>query len=83
MFRFVGRAHLRESLVLHEECQRLQRMCRELKTKQALTGVLRNGHRQALQAYTSNEQEDDFRDLLDAPHIQRNLIDVLYNVQLI
>ncbi|KAF2899834.1 hypothetical protein ILUMI_06351 [Ignelater luminosus] len=68
--RLLGKAHLRESLVLHEECQRLQRMCRELKSKQALTSVLRNAHRQALQAYTTNEQEDDFRDLLDAPHIQ-------------
>ncbi|XP_055597531.1 rhophilin-2 isoform X2 [Uranotaenia lowii] len=34
------KAHLRESLASHEEAQRLQRMCRELKNKLALTKVL-------------------------------------------
>lgn len=68
---FVGRAHLREALVLHEECQRLHRMCRELKGKQALASVLRAAHKMTLQMYTSNEIEDDFRDLLDPPQIQR------------
>ncbi|KAK4886002.1 hypothetical protein RN001_002273 [Aquatica leii] len=68
--RLLGKAHLRESLVLHEECQRLQRMCRELKSKSALTSVLRYAHNEALQTYTANEQEDDFRELLDPPHIQ-------------
>lgn len=72
--RLLGRAHLRESLVLHEECQRLHRMCRELKGKHALTAVLRNSHRNVLHAYTTNEHEDDFRDLLDAPQIQGNLV---------
>lgn len=45
-------------------------MCRELKGKQSLTAVLRIAHKNALQAYTSNESEDDFRDLLDPPEIQ-------------
>lgn len=68
--RLLGKAHLREALVLHEECQRLHRMCRELKGKQALTNVLKHAHKNALQAYTANEVENDFRDLLDAPEIQ-------------
>lgn len=46
-------------------------MCRELKGKQALASVLRAAHKITLQMYTSNEIEDDFRDLLDAPQIQR------------
>ncbi|KAB0805525.1 hypothetical protein PPYR_02495 [Photinus pyralis] len=68
--RLLGKAHLREALVLHEECQRLQRMCRELKSKLALTCVLRIAHSEALQSYTANEHEDDFRELLDPPQIQ-------------
>ncbi|RZC34132.1 BRO1 and/or PDZ domain containing protein, partial [Asbolus verrucosus] len=68
--RLLGRAHLREALVLHEECQRLHRMCRELRGKQALTAVLRNAHKTALQAYTNNENEDDFSDVLDPPRVQ-------------
>ncbi|ENN71765.1 hypothetical protein YQE_11563, partial [Dendroctonus ponderosae] len=68
--RLLGRAHLREALVLQEECQRLHRMCRELKGKHALAAVLRNAHKKALQAYTSTDTEDDFSDMLDPPTIQ-------------
>lgn len=68
--RLLGRAHLREALVLQEECQRQHRMCRELRGKHALASVLRNVHRIALQAYTATETEDDFSDMLDPPRIQ-------------
>lgn len=64
-----GRAHLREALLRHEESQRLHRMCRELKGKAALAGVLKKSHSRALEAYTTAEEEDDFRELLDPPHI--------------
>lgn len=40
------RAHLKESLSSHEEAQRLQRMCRELKNKGALTKVLSHTYAQ-------------------------------------
>ncbi|XP_058127310.1 rhophilin-2 [Anopheles ziemanni] len=49
----VRRAHLRESLASHEEAQRLQRMCRELKNKIALTKVLNYAHER-----TSEELEE-------------------------
>ena len=64
-----GRAHLREALLRHEESQRLHRMCRELKGKAALAGVLKKSHSRALEAYSSAEEEDDFRELLDPPDI--------------
>ena len=60
---------MREALLRHEESQRLHRMCRELKGKAALAGVLKKSHSQALEAYTSAEEEDDFRELLDPPDI--------------
>ncbi|XP_023289396.1 rhophilin-2 [Orussus abietinus] len=65
----LGRAHLREALVLHEESQRLQRMCRELKGKQALARVLKRAQEQTLEDYAQSGEEDDFRELLDPPHI--------------
>ncbi|XP_044742961.1 rhophilin-2 isoform X2 [Chrysoperla carnea] len=68
--KLLGRAHLRESLVMHEESQRLHRMCRELKGKQALTAVLRQSHESVEAAYTAAENEDDFREVLDPPRIQ-------------
>lgn len=67
--KLLGRAHLREALLRHEESQRLHRMCRELKGKTALAGVLKKSHSRALEAYTSAEEEDDFRELLDPPDI--------------
>ncbi|GLV36368.1 Rhophilin [Carabus blaptoides fortunei] len=68
--KLMGRAHLREALVRHEESKRLVRMCRELKGKRALTIVLHDAHQDAMDAYAGAEKEDDFRELLDAPHIQ-------------
>nr|CAD7585520.1 unnamed protein product [Timema genevievae] len=67
--KLLGRAHLRESLLLHEESQRLHRMCRELRGKAALSGVLKKCHTRALDAYTAAEEEDDFREVLDPPRI--------------
>nr|CAD7461342.1 unnamed protein product [Timema tahoe] len=69
--KLLGRAHLRESLLLHEESQRLHRMCRELRGKAALSGVLKKCHTRALDAYTAAEEEDDFREVLDPPRILR------------
>lgn len=72
-FNVLGRAHLREALVVYEECQRQHRMCRELKGKQALTSVLRNAHKTALNSYTGTET-DDFLELLDPPLIRGRLL---------
>lgn len=54
----------------HEEAERLVRMCRELKGKRALKFVLQDSHQDTMEAYAAAEQEDDFRELLDAPLIQ-------------
>lgn len=73
------RAHLKESLASHEEAQRLQRMCRELKNKIALTKVLRHTFAQAefenehlqldekKKGYRDDLSEDLF--LLEAPQL--------------
>ena len=34
--RYLGKAHLREALLLHEEAMRVNRMCRELRKKDVL-----------------------------------------------
>lgn len=65
----VGRAHLREAVLRHEESQRLHRMCRELRGKEALQAELRRVHRRATETYTTTDEEDDFRELLDPPRI--------------
>ncbi|XP_014206839.1 rhophilin-2 isoform X2 [Copidosoma floridanum] len=65
----LGRAHVREALVLHEESQRLQRMCRELKAKQALVKALRRAQDATLDIYGRSGDDEDIRELLDAPSI--------------
>ena len=68
-FTVAAKAHLREALVLHEESQRLQRMCRDLKAKQALAKVLKRVQESTVEDYNGIGDEDDFRGLLDPPDI--------------
>ncbi|CAB3370818.1 Hypothetical predicted protein [Cloeon dipterum] len=67
--RLLGRAHLREAVLRHDESQRLFRMCRELRGKDSLISELRRAHRRASELYKSLEEDDDFRDMLDPPLI--------------
>ncbi|XP_024225706.1 rhophilin-2 isoform X1 [Bombus impatiens] len=67
--KLLAKAHLREALVLHEESQRLQRMCRDLKAKQALAKVLKRVQESTVEDYNGIGDEDDFRGLLDPPDI--------------
>jgi len=47
--RYLGKAHLREALLLHEESLRLHRMCRELKGKESLRTALNKAHDRSLE----------------------------------
>lgn len=66
---FSGRGHLREALVLHEESQRLQRMCRELKGKATFGKVLKKAQDATLEVFRLSGDEDGLQELLDPPHI--------------
>ncbi|VVC93464.1 unnamed protein product [Leptidea sinapis] len=65
----LGRAHLLESLALYEEALRLQRMCRELRGKEALSRVVTSQRERASRERTSLRDEPEFAELLDAPAI--------------
>lgn len=66
----LGKAHLREAISFYEEAMRLQRMCRELRSKDALTRVLREHRERATRESAMLEEGPDFSEILDAPHIQ-------------
>ena len=68
-FSFLGKAHLREALLLHEEAMRVNRMCRELRKKDMLQDILRKTHDRSLNKYASIDQENDFQEVLDPPAI--------------
>jgi hypothetical protein len=60
---------MRESVLLHEESLRLQRMCRDLKKRDHLSTFLRRAHDAALSAYTRALGDDEFGEALDPPPI--------------
>ncbi|XP_075985201.1 GTP-Rho-binding protein rhophilin isoform X2 [Anticarsia gemmatalis] len=68
----LGRAHLAEALTQYEEALRLQRMCRELRSKEAISLVVRAQLERAARERTLHHDNDaqDFADLIDAPNIQ-------------
>lgn len=68
--RQLGKAHLREAVLLHEEALRLHRMCRQLRQVDTLQGRLRADHDTSLNRFADVEEEDDFQELLDPPQIQ-------------
>ncbi|XP_060807130.1 rhophilin-2-B [Amyelois transitella] len=66
----LGRAHLAEATALYEEALRLQRMCRELRGKEALSRAVRAQlERAARLAGRAAAPEPDFTDLIDAPRV--------------
>lgn len=65
----LGRAHLAEALALYEEALRLQRMCRELRDKEALSLVVRAQLERTSREKGSRPDTPDFTDILDAPNI--------------
>ncbi|KAJ0171287.1 hypothetical protein K1T71_012837 [Dendrolimus kikuchii] len=65
----LGRAHLAEALALYEEALRLQRMCRELRDKEALSLVVRAQLERASRQGGTRPETPDFTDILDAPNI--------------
>ncbi|XP_023343913.1 rhophilin-2 [Eurytemora carolleeae] len=67
--KYLGKAHLREALLLHEEAQRINRMCRELRKKDQLAEVLRMSRENSLNKYADIDDEDDFQEVLDPPPV--------------
>ena len=67
--KYLGKAHLREALLMHEEALRVNRMCPELRNKEALQGVIKHFHSRSLSLYEMLEEEDDFQELLSPPPV--------------
>lgn len=67
------RVHLKESLASHEEAQRLQRMCRELKNKDMITRILKEAHyktqseAEIMSLYKKDKSIDEDYELHEAP----------------
>ena len=65
----LGKAHLREALLLHEEALRMLRMCRDLRKKDGLADVLRQSHDRCAEKYADVDDEDDFSEVMEPPPV--------------
>ncbi|XP_065569977.1 rhophilin-2-B-like [Artemia franciscana] len=68
--RILALAHLRKASETHEESQRLQRMCRELKRREQLALILRNVYLEAMDTLADAQEVAEPLDIdLDPPSI--------------
>ncbi|CAH1270501.1 RHPN2 [Branchiostoma lanceolatum] len=66
----LGKAHLREALILHEDALRVHRMCKKLRQIDTLGTILKEAHNKSMTKYSDVEEEDEFYDEVIAPRIQ-------------
>ncbi|KAH9515482.1 Rhophilin-2 [Bulinus truncatus] len=65
----LGRAHLRESIINHEEAIRIHDLCKQLQKIDTFRDILQKTHERAVNKFTVLEEEDDFSELLTIPEI--------------
>lgn len=65
----LGRAHLIEAINLYEEALRLQRMCRELRTKEPLSRIVKQHSERATKEREQLQDEPEFEDIIDVPNV--------------
>ncbi|XP_074646648.1 rhophilin-2-B-like isoform X2 [Tubulanus polymorphus] len=66
----LGKGHLSEALVQHEDALRIHGLCKQLRKIDTFQEVLRYAHDRSLSKFSELEEEDDFSDLLKVPAIQ-------------
>ncbi|XP_072168888.1 rhophilin-1-like isoform X1 [Diadema setosum] len=66
----LGKAHIRQALMLHEEALRVHDLSKQLRKIDTLKEVLKQFHGYSMSRYETLDEEDDFFELPDAPVIQ-------------
>ena len=61
MVLFLGKAHLREALLMHEDALAVFKSSLEIRNKDPLLGILYHCHQRCLRKYEDVDQEDDFQ----------------------
>ncbi|KAJ8307764.1 hypothetical protein KUTeg_014685 [Tegillarca granosa] len=64
-----GKAHLKESLICHEEALRFHDLCKQLRKIDTFQEILKKAHDRALEKFSSLEEEDDFTEVVLSPVI--------------
>ncbi|BFZ19639.1 hypothetical protein BsWGS_22678 [Bradybaena similaris] len=62
--RSIGKAHLREAVINHEESLRIHNLCKQLRRIDTFRDILQKTHERALNRFSALEEEDDFSELM-------------------
>ncbi|KAK3085289.1 hypothetical protein FSP39_001133 [Pinctada imbricata] len=65
----LGKAHLKEALICHEEALRLHDLCKQLRKIDTFLEILKKAHDRSLEKFASLEEEDDFSEVVISPRI--------------
>ncbi|XP_055891431.1 rhophilin-1-like isoform X2 [Biomphalaria glabrata] len=65
----LGRAHLREAIINHEEAIRIHDLCKQLRTVDTFRDILHKTHERAVNKFTALEDEDDFSEMIEVPEL--------------
>ncbi|ESO82789.1 hypothetical protein LOTGIDRAFT_155816 [Lottia gigantea] len=68
--KIIGKAHLKESVLGHEEALRVHDLCKQLRKVDHYGEILDKTHERALKKFSALEEEDDFSDLVTVARIQ-------------
>ncbi|XP_046377278.1 rhophilin-2-B-like isoform X2 [Haliotis rufescens] len=68
--KILGKAHLRESVLSHEEALRVHDLCKQLRKIDTFRDLLQKAHERTLEKFEGLEEEDDFSELLTVPRIE-------------
>ncbi|XP_071813883.1 rhophilin-2-like [Apostichopus japonicus] len=65
----LGKAHLNQAVMIHEEGMRVHSLSKNLRKLDTLQEILRHAHDRSLKRYTELEEEDDFFEMSNVPSI--------------
>ncbi|KAM9408836.1 rhophilin-2 isoform 2-T2 [Pholidichthys leucotaenia] len=65
----IGKAHIRQAIMGHEEALRIYGLCHHLNKLEVLEGILKASHQRSLTKQSQNEIEEEFADYTQAPDI--------------
>ncbi|XP_013410860.1 rhophilin-2-A-like isoform X2 [Lingula anatina] len=69
----LGKAHLREAMIMHEDSMRVHTLCKQLRKIDTFQEILKQAHDRSLSRFADLEEEDDFSlDLQTVPVVKHS-----------
>lgn len=65
----LGKGHLREAVLSHEEALRVHDLCKQMRKIDLFRDILQKMHERSIEKFSGLEEEDDFTELLSVPRV--------------